>query len=278
MMNALIRTLFSAIILVIAIPYVGFAQVNTVNPASGNGSGIITPVVSATETAAAWTANATFKYGLFDAFAGKIGFYIQSDFASLASLELGLGLTRKNIMLATVSGSANSNGYFGNDFESKYWTGANREDIVDFFYDYDNRSVKSGGYLTLTPRINFSSMASFMNSFIGCRFEYRRYNWKADGVLAANELIYNPNQQFSEMERQLNIVFIYGGYYKFGNLLLEIYAGAGTRYYYMKKRDIGIEYKGPLLTPEYGAVLSTFKKTSAMVEVGVNIGISTSGK
>lgn len=121
-------------------------------------------------------------------------------------------------------------------------------------------------------------MASFMNSFVGCRFEYRRYNWKADGVLPTTELIYNPNEQFNEMERQLNIVFIYGGFYRMGNLLLEIYAGAGTRYYYMKKRDIGIEYKGSTLIPEYGAVLSTFRKTSAMVEAGINIGIGTSGK
>ena len=117
-----------------------------------------------------------------------------------------------------------------------------------------------------------------MSSFIGCRFEYRRYNWKADGVLPTNELIYNPNVQFNEMERQLNLVFIYGGYYKMGNLSLEFYAGAGTRYYTMKKRDIGIEYEGPLQTPEYGAVLSTFNKTSAMIEVGINIGISTGTK
>ena len=63
-----------------------------------------------------------------------------------------------------------------------------------------------------------------------------------------------------------------------GNLSLEFYEGAGTRYYTMKKRDIGIEYKGATQVPEYGAVLSTFKKTSAMVEAGINIGISTSTK
>ena len=97
-------------------------------------------------------------------------------------------------------------------------------------------------------------------------------------MIPTNELIYNPNVQFNEMERQLNLVFIYGGYYKMGNLSLEFYAGAGTRYYTMKKRDIGIEYEGPLQTPEYGAVLSTFNKTSAMIEVGINIGISTGTK
>ncbi|MFN0189668.1 MAG: hypothetical protein ACKVQV_13280 [Bacteroidia bacterium] len=46
----------------------------------------------------------------------------------------------------------------------------------------------------------------------------------------------------------------------------------------MKKRDIGIEYKGVLQTPEYGAVLSTFRKTRGIVEAGINIGISTLNK
>jgi hypothetical protein len=246
------------------------------NPATGVGT--VSPVLPSTDAVASWVMNATFKYGLFDAMSGKIGFYVQADVASVASLELGLGLTRKNILFELATGSGDNNGYFLSTFNSPYWQGVNRKDLEEFFYDYDFRTVKTGSYISLMPRVNFSSGASIMSSFIGCRFEYRRYNWSADGVLPTNELIYNPNVQFNEMERQLNLVFIYGGFYKLGNLSLEFYAGAGTRYYYMKKRDIGIEYKGSPLVPEYGAVLSTFRKTTAMVEVGVNIGISTVNK
>lgn len=275
-MYALINNFAALVVLGLSIPYYGIAQVTPVDPATG--AGATAPLLNATDAVSSWTANATFKYGLLDALSGKIGLYVQSDIASIVSMELGMGITRKNILVEAATGSGDNNGYFLSDFNSPYWKGANRKDLEEFFYDYDFRSVKTGAYISLTPRINFTTMASFTNTFIGCRFEYRRYNWRADGVLPADELMYNPNQQFKEMERQLNIVFIYGGFYRLGNLLLEFYAGAGTRYYYMKKRDIGIEYKGPLLTPEYGAVLSTFKKTGAMVEAGINIGISTSGK
>lgn len=69
------------------------------------------------------------------------------------------------------------------------------------------------------PRVNFTSGASIMCWFlwavvlnidvmIGKPMVYSQL----DG------LIYNPNVQFNEMERQLNLVFIYGGYYKMGNL------------------------------------------------------------
>lgn len=275
-MNALIKTLSAVVVLGLAIPFYGYAQVTPVAPTTGTGA--TTPILNATDAVSSWTANATFKYGLLDALSGKIGLYVQSDLASIVSLELGMGITRKNVLVEAATGSGDNNGYFVSDFNSPYWQGANRKDIEEFFYDYDFRSVKTGAYFSLTPRLNFTTMASFTNTFVGCRFEYRRYNWRADGVLPTSELTYTPSQQFNEMERQLNIVFIYGGFYRLGNLLLEFYAGAGTRYYYMKKRDIGIEYKGPLLTPEYGAVLSTFKKTSAMVEAGINIGIGTSGK
>lgn len=276
MMNALIRTMYAVVVLVFVFPSYGIAQVTPIDPTAA--AGTVTPPIPATDAVSAWTANATFKYGVFDALSGKIGFYVQSDFATIASLELGLGVTRKNFLLEAATGSEDNNGYFISDFNSPYWKGSNRKDLEDFFYDYDFRRVKTGTYFTLTPRLNFASMASFMNTFVGCRFEYRRYNWKADGVLPTSELTYNPNVQFNEMERQLNIVFVYGGFYRAGNLLLEFYAGAGTRYYYMKKRDIGIEYKGPASTPEHGAVLSTFKKTSAIVEAGINIGIGTGGK
>lgn len=247
-------------------------------PESPAGVGVVTPGVPGSETVPSWAVNATFKYGILDAMSGKIGFYVQADVTPIACLELGLGITRKNILFEAATGSGENNGYFLSTFNSPYWQGVNRKDLEEFFYDYDFRTVKTGSYISLMPRVNFTSAASIMSSFIGCRFEYRRYNWRADGVLPISELVYNPNVQFNEMERQLNLVFIYGGYYKMGNLSLEFYAGAGTRYSTMKKRDIGIEYKGALLTPEYGAVLSTFKKTSAMIEAGINIGISTLAK
>lgn len=246
------------------------------NPGTGVGS--VTPILPTTDAVPSWAMNATFKFGILDALSGKIGFYVQADVTPIASLELGLGVTRKNILVEAATGSGDNNGYFLSTFNSPHWQGVNRKDLEEFFYDYDFRSVKTGSYISLMPRVSFTSGTSIMSSFIGCRFEYRRYNWTADGVLPTNELIYNPNVQFKEMERQLNLVFIYGGFYKMGNLSLEFYAGAGTRYYYMKKRDIGIEYKGTPQVPEYGAVLSTFKKTSAMVELGVNIGISTGTK
>jgi hypothetical protein len=249
-----------------------------VPPESPAGVGVVSPIVPGSEAVPSWAMNATFKYGILDALSGKIGFYVQADVTPIACLELGLGITRKNILFEAATGSGENNGYFLSTFNSPYWQGVNRKDLEEFFYDYDFRTVKTGSYISLMPRVNFTSGASIMSSFIGCRFEYRRYNWKADGVLPTNELIYNPNVQFNEMERQLNLVFIYGGYYKMGNLSLEFYAGAGTRYYTMKKRDIGIEYKGATQVPEYGAVLSTFKKTSAMVEAGINIGISTATK
>lgn len=248
-------------------------QVTPVDPATGAVTGI--PQVVNTEAVSVWAANATFKYGIFDPLSGKIGLYVQSDITPLVVLELGVGVTRKNVLMEAATGTGDNNGYFLSTFNSPYWKGENRKDLEEFFYDYDFRKVKTGSYFSLMPRLNISSMASFMSSFIGCRFEYRRYNWRADGVLPTNELIYDPTVQFKEMERQLNIVFIYGGYYKFGNLVLELYAGAGTRNYYMKKRDIGIEYMGINQEPQYGAVLSTFRKTSAMVEAGVNIGIGT---
>ncbi len=253
-----------------------FGQVQPVYPTTGVGG--VTSVVPVSDAVPSWAVNATFKYGLLDALSGKIGLYVQADVTPIACLELGLGITRKNILFEAATGSGDNNGYFLSTFNSPYWQGTNRKDLEEFFYDYDFRTVRTGTYISLMPRVNFTSAASIMSSFIGCRFEYRRYNWKADGVLPTNELIYNPNVEFDEMERQLNLVFIYGGYYKLGNLSLEFYAGAGTRYYTMKKRDIGIEYKGALQTPEYGAVLSTFKKTSAMVEAGINIGISTGTK
>ena len=253
-----------------------FGQVPPENPTTGTGA--VTPVVPGSEAVSGWAMNATFKYGIFEAMAGKIGFYVQADLSPNASIELGLGLTRKNILSETATGSGNNNGYFLSTFNSPYWQGANKKDLEEFFYDYDFRTVKTGVYVSLMPRLSFSSPLSAMSRFFGCRFEYRRYNWRADGVFPANELIYNPIVQFNEMERQLNLVFIYGGFFKLGNLSLEFYAGAGTRYYTMKKRDVGIEYKGALQVPEYGAVLSTFKKTSAMVEAGINLGISTSTK
>jgi len=222
-----------------------------------------------------WATNATFKYGILDAFSGKLGFYVQADVTPLAALELGLGLTRKNLLMEAATGSEDNNGYFLSTFNSPYWQGDNRRDLEEFFYDYDFRKVKTGSYISLTPRVQFGSSSSFMSSFIGCRFEYRRYNWTADGVKSGDELIYDSSVQFKEMERQLNILFIYGGYYKLGSLIFESYIGVGTRYFYMKKRDIGFEYVGPLQTKEYGAVLTTWRKTSAMVELGINIGLST---
>ena len=268
--------LFNFFCILILTTYSAFGQVPPNSPATGVGA--VAPILPGSKAVPSWAVNATFKYGLLDAMSGKIGFYVQGDVNTIACLELGLGITRKNILFEAATGSGDNNGYFLSTFDSPYWQGVNRKDLEEFFYDYDFRTVKTGAYISLMPRVNITSAASIMSSFIGCRFEYRRYNWKADGVLPTNELIYNPNVQFNEMERQLNLVFIYGGYYKMGNLSLEFYAGAGTRYYTMKKRDIGIEYKGPLQTPEYGAVLSTFKKTSAMIEVGINIGISTGTK
>ncbi|MFN0189667.1 MAG: hypothetical protein ACKVQV_13275 [Bacteroidia bacterium] len=146
-------------------------------------------------------------------------------------LELGVGLTRKNVLTESTNGSGISNGYFISSANSPYWQGNNKEDIEDFFHDYDFRKVKTGVYFSAMPRLSFPSPLLAMSRFFGLRFEYRRYNWKADDVLRANELIYNPNIQFKEMERQLNLVLIYGGLFQLGNLCLEIYAGAGTRYY-----------------------------------------------
>ena len=270
------KRLFSFFLLLILSAFSAFGQVPPENPATGAAG--VTPVVPGSEAVSSLAVNATFKYGILESMSGKIGFYVQADFGPNASMELGLGVTRKNILTEAATGSGDNNGYFLSTFNSPYWQGANKKDLEEFFYDYDFRTVKTGTYVSLMPRLSFSSPMSAMSRFFGCRFEYRRYNWKADGVFPTNELIYNPNIHFTEMERQLNLMFIYGGFFKMGNLSLEFYAGAGTRYYYMKKRDIGIEYKGALQVPEYGAVLSTFKKTSAMVEVGINFGISTSTK
>ncbi|MBL7924780.1 MAG: hypothetical protein JNL88_11325 [Bacteroidia bacterium] len=219
-----------------------------------------------------WVFNATVKYGVLDPLSGKIGLYFQPEFSPMAAVEIGLGITRKNHFFEAATGTEENNGYFLSDFNSPHWKGENMKDLEDFFYDYDFRKVKTGAFVSVMPKLQFSSFASPQTSFIGCRFEYRRYNWRADGVYADKELNYNPAQQFKEMERQLNVIFVYGGQFSGGGFVFEWYAGAGTRYFYMKKRDIGIEYKGTPEVPEYGAVLSTFKKTSGMIEAGVNIG------
>ncbi|MBK7965575.1 MAG: hypothetical protein IPK10_09985 [Bacteroidetes bacterium] len=157
-MNSVIRTLCVVTVLVLTNPFYGCAQVTPVDPTTGTGT--VVPVMPGTEAVSAWTANATFKYGLLDAFSGKIGFYVQSDLATTATMELGLGITRKNILVEAATGSGNNNGYFLSNFNSPYWQGANRKDLEEFFYDYDFRRVKTGAYISLTPRLNFASMAS----------------------------------------------------------------------------------------------------------------------
>lgn len=47
-----------------------------------------------------------------DALSGKIGFYVQADVTPIACLELGLGITRKNILVEAATGSGENNGYF----------------------------------------------------------------------------------------------------------------------------------------------------------------------
>lgn len=99
-------------------PSIGYSQVTPVDPTTGVSEGA--PVVPSTDAVAAWTANATFKYGLLDALSGIVC-YIQTDLATMASLELGLGLTRKNILFEAATGSGDNNGYFLSDFNSPYW-------------------------------------------------------------------------------------------------------------------------------------------------------------
>ncbi len=215
----------------------------------------------------------TIKYNILDPLSGLHGLYIQPEFASIASLELGFGFTRKNLLFSAArSTDEGDNGIFYGSFNSPYWTAPNQSDIEDFFYDYDHRKAKTGFFFSAMPRMSFSSMSGFQSQFIGLKFEYRRYNWKADALLPVNEMKYSGNLELKEKERQLNFLVVYGGRYYGGGFILEWYAGMGTRHFSLNKRDDGVEYNGSPAIATHGSVVSEYKKTSAMFEAGINIG------
>ena len=144
--------LFNFFCILILTTYSAFGQVPPNNPATGVGA--VAPILPGSKAVPSWAVNATFKYGLLDAMSGKIGFYVQGDVNTIACLELGLGITRKNILFEAATGSGDNNGYFLSTFDSPYWQGVNRKDLEEFFYDYDFRTVKTGAYISLMPRVN----------------------------------------------------------------------------------------------------------------------------
>ncbi|MBL0095423.1 MAG: hypothetical protein IPP46_02220 [Bacteroidetes bacterium] len=247
-----------------------FAQVETpVNPV-----GAPTTVVSPT---ADFATALSIKYNILDPVSGLHGIYIQPEFSPNASVEFGIGVTRKNLLFSGATDGDN-NGFFSGSFNSPYWEKPNQSDIEDFFYDYDNRKAKSGWYFSVMPRLAFSSMVSAQAPFIGLKFEYRKYNWRADALLPSSELEYSGKSELKEQERQLNFLFVYGGRFSGGGFILEWYGGVGTRHFTLTKRDNGVEYNGSPAVATHGSVLSDYKKTSAMFEVGINIGYRMGGQ
>jgi hypothetical protein len=248
----------------------GHAQVETpVNPV-----GAPTTVVSPT---ADFATALSIKYNILDPVSGLHGIYIQPEFSPNASVEFGIGVTRKNLLFSGATDEDN-NGFFSGSFNSPYWENPNQSDIEDFFYDYDNRKAKSGWYFSVMPRLAFSSMVSAQAPFIGLKFEYRKYNWRADALLPTSDLQYSGKSELKEQERQLNFLFVYGGRFSGGGFILEWYGGLGTRHFTLTKRDNGVEYNGSPAVATHGSVLSDYKKTSAMFEVGINIGYRLGGQ
>ena len=243
--------------------------------AQNNGqNGPLTPLPVASPAPTGWTFDATAKYGLLDMVSGVYCIYLQPNISQIASLELGFGLTRRNHLVETSSNEDQDNWYLWKNFSSKYWVGPAQEDVEDLFYNYDNRSARTGSYFSVMPRVNFSNVSGFSSSFLGLKFEHRVYRWKADALLHKSEIEYSGLRDLNEKERQTNFLIVFGSQYSGGGFLVEWYTGVGTRKFVMKKRDNGINYVGNPSVKEYGSVVSTFERVAPIVELGVNIGFT----
>lgn len=243
-----------------------FAQVETPVSPVGAPTAVVAPVPDIAY-------GLTIKYNVLDPVSGLHGLYFQPEFSANASVELGIGVTRKNLLFSSATGEdQENNGLFSSSFNSNYWDEPNQSDIEDFFYDYDNRKAKSGWFFSISPRLAFASMASSATQFFGLKFEYRKYNWRADALLPVSEFQYSGNTELKESERQVNFLFVYGNRFSAGGFILEWYGGLGSRHFTLNKRDNGVEYNGSPAVATYGSVISKYKKTSAMLEFGINIG------
>ncbi len=247
-----------------------FAQVETpANPATTP-----LPVVS---PAADYVSGLTIKYNILDAVSGLHGLYLQPEFAPNFSVEFGIGITRKNILFSGTKNEEDGT-LFYNAINSPYWTAPNQSDLEDYFYDYDNRKAKTGFYFSMMPRFSFYSLNSVQSQFIGLKFEYRRYNWTADALLPVSELKYSGKSELKEYEKQTNFLIVYGGRFSAGGFIFEWYGGLGSRRFSLNKRDDGVTYNGSPAVATYGSVLSKYRKTTPMVEFGINIGYRIGGQ
>lgn len=216
------------------------------------------------------------KYNIMDPASGIIGLYFQPEFSYNTSLELGVGVTRKNLVFAAAAAEEKdgvlSGSYLPSSLNSPYWTAPNQSDIEDFFYDYDNRKAKSGFFFSAMPVARLATIDPMRTRYFGFKFEYRRYKWSADALLPQSEFEYSGLSELEEKEVQLNYLLVYGNRFATGNFLLEAYVGLGFRNFTLQKRDNGVEYNGTPAITTYGAVVSEQKLSAAYFEVGLNIG------
>jgi hypothetical protein len=204
------------------------------------------------------------KLGIFDIIAGMYGLNYEKELSSIFSIQAGAGLTGRNYTQGLLT-SDESNDESSNQIEGG-------SDILDSYYNYENRSAKMGYFVTLQPKF-YMGEDGFDGSFFSFMLSYRRYNYEAKNVdNTVSDIQYVIANPISEYENQLITALSYGHQNTNDKTVVEWDFQVGVRGIKGERRDLWsvTDNSGNAYTYAYKNKVS---KTGLYVGLSLKIGL-----
>lgn len=204
------------------------------------------------------------KLGVIDMISGLYGLHYEREWSSIFSTQIGGGFTGRNFTQGLLE--------FEEETEESNNTVPGGVDILDSYYNYDNRSTSIGYFFAFEPRF-YPREDGFDGTYISFAVSYRRYNYKADNVESeTTEYHFVKVYPLSEHENQIITTIGFGQQVTGTKSIIGYDINIGIRNISGLRRDLWMvpDQNGNLYAK---ALLNEDKKSQFFLSVSFKIGI-----
>ena len=226
------------------------------------------------ESSGKYNANAI-KINVFGMFSGMAGLTYERELSSIFSVEVGGGLTFRNLtgniwqqMLDEIGDDGTESSPNFNEYL----------DEPDQNYEFDRRKAVIGTYFTIMPRYYYQE-DGFDGSYLGISLQRRTYKYEAFGIDPLSSgygsiAFVDGSGNRDEIEKQTNIGITWGYSNVSDKTVLDFYTSIGIRSINAQRIDVGYVEPTPFDTPVpvIGSKMRDVKKTSFYYELGFRFG------
>lgn len=189
--------------------------------------------------------NNSLTLGLASTINGFVPVYYERKLTPMLTVQVGAGITFRSFLNDV--GQMFYTDIFGVD-NTEYFTGSEREEIIDRYENYEYRKAKLGQYLSVSPKLYFSSGA-LNGAYVAPMIEYKRYNYEAHLVDETKKTynLYDDEDQprigqtMNEHMTCLDFTINFGGHIQTkSHVALGFNVGVGARSISAERLDIGM--------------------------------------